>query len=185
MAQGTWWRTALTAFPPPALHGLTARPIGSGDLGFLGALYASTRASEMAQAGWPEAQCRQFLAQQFDLQHRYYQAHFGDADFLLLLRGDEPVGRLYWREGGDSASLIDVSLLPAERGRGVGTALMQILTERSDRLSRAIVLHVEPTNPAHRLYRRFGFEVVADNGVYLKMRRPAHADAALALEAQP
>jgi len=185
MAQGTWWRTAPGAFPPRALHGITARPIGSADLGFLSELYASTRADEMAQAGWPEAQCRRFLAWQFDLQHRYYQAHSGDADFLLLLRGDHPIGRLYWREGDDSASLIDVSLLPAERGRGVGTALMQVITERSDRHGRAIVLHVEPTNPAHRLYGRFGFEVVADNGVYLKMLRPAQADAATALEAQP
>lgn len=179
MAHDTWW---CTAFRAVALQGITARPIGSADLGFLGGLYASTRAEEVAQAGWPEAQCRQFLAQQFDLQHRYYQEHFSDADFLLLLRGDEPIGRLYWRESSGIASLIDVSLLPAERGHGIGSALMHWLVEWAEGHGRAIVLHVEPTNRAHRLYRRFGFEVIADNGVYLKMLRPARA--AAALEAQ-
>jgi len=180
MAHDTWWRNAFRAV---ALQSITARPIGSADLGFLGGLYASTRAEELAPAGWPEAQCGQFLAQQFDLQHRYYQEHFGDADFLLLQRGDEPIGRLYWRESGDTAALIDVSLLPAERGHGIGSALMRMLAARADLHGRAIVLHVEPGNPAHRLYRRAGFEVIADNGVYLKMRRPAQAEAAL--EARP
>jgi ribosomal protein S18 acetylase RimI-like enzyme len=36
-----------------------------------------------------------------------------------------------------------------------------------------VTLHVEPDNPAARLYRRLGFERDSDNGVYIKMRRPA------------
>jgi len=170
-----WWR-ALRTDAGPALPGIEARPVDTGDLGFLQALYASTRVQEMASTGWPPSQCEQFMRQQFEFQHRYYQQHFVDADFLVLLRAGRPVGRLYWRDCGDgTASLIDMSLLPAERGRGVGTALLTVLTAHADRLGLRTLLHVEPFNRAHELYRRFGFDVVDDNGVYLKMVRRAHA----------
>jgi ribosomal protein S18 acetylase RimI-like enzyme len=125
----------------------------------------------MAATGWPPEQRRQFLDRQFELQHHYYQAHHAGADFLLLLREATPIGRLYWRESESVASLIDVALVPAERGRGLGSALVGVLVQRADQRGLAIELHVEPDNPALRLYRRFGFEVAADNGVYARMRR--------------
>ncbi len=170
-----WWITHWPGASSPVLQGITARPIADQDLAFLQTLYASTRADEMAATGWPAAQCHEFLAQQFLLQHRYYREHYTDASFLLLTRGEAPIGRLYWREEGEQASLVDVSLVPAERGRGLGTALMHALIARAARRGQAIVLHVEPDNPARRLYLRCGFEVIAGNGVYDKMRRPARA----------
>lgn len=177
-ANREWSRACARALPPQTLHGVSLRPITPADLGFLQALYATTRTDEMAAAGWPQAQVAQFLAQQFELQHRYYQEHFGDADFLLVLRGGEPLGRLYWREGADTASLIDISLLPQARGSGLGSALMQLIVARAQQRGLAVVLHVEPYNPALRLYGRFGFEVVGHNGVYLKLQRSARVPSA-------
>lgn len=158
-----------------ALDGLLARPLGPSDRPFLQALYASTREAEMAASGWSTDAKHRFLTQQFDLQHCYYQAHHAEASFLLLLREGHPIGRLYWWAEGNEAALIDVSLVCGERGRGVGGALLALLTSQADRLGQAIGLHVEPDNRAYRLYRRFGFEVLADNGVYARMRRPAAA----------
>lgn len=169
-----WWITHWPGASSPVLQGITARPTEDRDLPFLQSLYAGTRADEMAATGWSERECRDFLAQQFSLQHRYYHEHYPDACFLLLSRGEQAIGRLYWRELGDCASLVDVSLVPAERGRGIGTALMQLLLARADAHGQDIVLHVEPFNPALRLYRRFGFETLSDNGVYARMRRPTH-----------
>jgi ribosomal protein S18 acetylase RimI-like enzyme len=157
----------------PVLKNIEARPIETADLDFLQRLFASTRAEEIAAAGWPPEVQAQFLAQQFDLQHRYYQEHYADADFWLLLCKGKPVGRLYWWAHDASATLIDISLLPEERGQGVGTALLALLTAQADGLGQSVSLHVEPANPARRLYARFGFDAVADNGVYIKMRRPA------------
>ena len=156
-----------------ALQEIVARPIESGDMVFLESLYAGIRAGELAASGWPPDRIRHFLAMQFNLQHRYYQEHHAGADFLILLREDRPVGRIYWREQGDEACLIDVSLLPAERGRGIGTAFLRLLTARADEHDKDIVLHVEPFNPALRLYRRFGFDVLGDNGICAKLRRRA------------
>jgi GNAT superfamily N-acetyltransferase len=160
---------AVARAPGPA--GIGTRPIAAGDMDFLCSLYASTRTQELAATGWPEAAQRQFLAQQFDFQHRYYQEHHADAEFLLLLRHDRPIGRLYWRARPAQATLIDVSLLPDQRGQGLGSALLQDLTARADRQGQDIDLHVEPANPARRLYERFAFTAVDVHGVYLHMRR--------------
>jgi ribosomal protein S18 acetylase RimI-like enzyme len=165
---------AQAARPVPLAH-LTARRIAEHDLGFLRGLYASTRADEMAATHWPQDAQRRFLAQQFELQHRHYQAHFAGAEFLLLLRKGQPIGRLYWHakgQGGE-ATLVEISLLPAYRGRGVGSALLSVLAAQADIAGQPISLHVDPANPARRLYERFGFAAIAAPGGYLRMmRRP-------------
>ncbi len=168
-----------------ALEGIVTRPVEAGDHGFLGSLYASSRSAEMARTGWTPDECEAFLAHQFELQHRYYLEQHADAQFLLLLRGERPIGRLYWREHehaqgqGHEASLIDITLLPEERGRGIGSAWMQQLTARADGEGLTVGLYVEPDNPALRLYQRFGFQATSDNGVYVRMiRHPQAAPAA-------
>ena len=71
------------------------RPVGPEDLPFLSRLYAASRAAEMARSGWPDDAIAAFLAQQFELQHRYYQSHYADGEFLLVELDGQPVGRLY------------------------------------------------------------------------------------------
>jgi len=159
----------------PGLRDLGVRRIEAGDLPFLDDLYASTRADEIAASGWPQEAQRRFLAQQFRFQHLYYQEHYPDADFLLLLQRQAPIGRLYWRAAGQDASLIDISLVPSQRGRGLGTALLGLLVAQADLQSWSIALHVEPANPARRLYERLGFTLTHPpthtQGVYLRLQR--------------
>lgn len=180
--QGRWAARVWVAHVEKSLEafdGIGIRPIRSEDLSFLQSLYALTRAEEIAATGWPEAEQRQFLLRQFELQHTYYQAHHANADFLLIEHSNRPIGRLYWRARGHSANLIDMSLLPEERGRGIGSALLTGITRDADEVGLPIGLHVEPDNPALQLYRRFGFECEFDNGVYLKMLRAPRASIAI------
>lgn len=158
---------------PASLSGITARRITEHDLGFLRRLYASTRAEELAATRWPLEAQQQFLAQQFELQHRHYQVHFADAEFLLLLRQEQPIGRLYWHAQAGQATLVEISLLPAHRGQGLGSGLLAVLAAQADLEGQSIDLHVDPTGPARRLYERFGFIPVAARGDRLQMtRRP-------------
>jgi len=140
-------------------------------LPFLCRVYGSARADELAAIDWSDAEKNAFIEQQFAFQHRYYHEHHPDAQFLVITRDDQAIGRLYWRSEGDQAALMDISLLPEYRRAGIGTAILTLLMARADADGQTTTLYVEPNNPAHRLYRRFGFEVVADNGVYLKMCR--------------
>jgi ribosomal protein S18 acetylase RimI-like enzyme len=149
------------------------RPIDAADQAFLQRLYASTREREMACSGWPVAAIAEFLQQQFMLQQRYYQQHFPDGEFWLIERGGQAIGRLYLFWGETTLQLIDISLLPEHRGAGLGSALLGEWLARATTRGLAVGLHVEADNPALHLYRRLGFEVVGDNGIYLAMRKPA------------
>lgn len=152
---------------------LHLRPIADADQAFLQALYASTRADEVAQLPWDQASKDAFLAQQFSAQHGYYQNHFPSADFHLIERHGAPIGRAYLLWDASHLQIIDVALLPAYRGQGIGGDLLRQWLERADRHGFSVGLHVESYNPAQRLYLRHGFAVDGENGVYLKMRRPA------------
>ena len=145
------------------------RPITPEDLPFLADLYAGTRAEELAQTGWSEADRAAFLAQQFRAQHRHYQTHFPDAAFELILLEDTPIGRLYLDRRGDEFRLIDIALLPEQRNRGLGGALLRDLLAEARAAGKPVRIHVEPFNPALRLYRRLGFELLEDKGVHLFM----------------
>jgi GNAT superfamily N-acetyltransferase len=162
------------SFPAAEALGIAFRPCREEDLPFLSDLYASTRAEEVAQTGWPAAAQRAFLAQQFAAQHHHYQLHYPDAERLLIEQGGAPAGRIYLAERDGMLRLIDVALLPASRGSGVGTAIMTDLLRQAEALGLGIVIHVERYNPARRLYDRLGFAFVEDTGVYDRMEwRPA------------
>lgn len=60
--------------------------------------------------------------------------------------------------------LVYIAVAKDSRGRGVGKALMEKVINRSEG---EIALHVEPENPARRLYESYGFTYK-----YLEMRRP-------------
>jgi ribosomal protein S18 acetylase RimI-like enzyme len=151
------------------------RPVAAGDEPFLLALYASTRAEELAQVEWAPGAQEAFLAQQFQAQQAHYQSHFPSGEHELILSGGEPVGRIYLERGAQKLHLLDIALLPAWRGRGIGQALMRELLEESDARGLPITLHVYRLDErVLRWYERLGFGVVGGSGMYyLLERRPA------------
>ena len=159
-----------------ALPEVVLREEGDDDLDFLKSLYASTRDEEMARVPWDPARKADFLAQQFALQREQYRQHYAGAEWLLIER-DAPVGRVYVRRGREEVRLMDIALLPALRGGGLGTRLTRALLDWADALALPVTLHVEPFNPAYRMYRRAGFGYVRSTGVYHFLQRPPGAAA--------
>lgn len=150
-------------------EGITFRPISDDDLGLLRRIYASTRADEMAVVPWTEAEKVAFLNVQFEAQHKYYQEVFPDAEFSILERDGEPIGRLYLDRREDEHRLIDIALLPEFRGQGLGGELMRGVLDEAASGGKMVRIHVEQNNPAMRLYERLGFEKIEDQGVYWLM----------------
>lgn len=67
---------------------------------------------------------------------------------------------------------LSIGVMAEERGRGVGTALLDELLVRAAAAGhRAVSLSVETDNPAVRLYERFGFERVGYVGTSWTMQR--------------
>lgn len=148
---------------------LSFRRERDGDRAFLCRLYASTREQELAVTGWDEGQKREFLQMQFEAQHSHYRKYFSNADFMVILAGEQPVGRYYLNRREREIRVIDIALLPEWRNRGLGSMLMRDLLQQARRDGSPVRLHVEKFNPALRLYERLGFRAREDLGVYLRM----------------
>ena len=159
--------------PPPlqaaAAFGIAYRAMTDADLPFVAALYASTRAEEVAATGWPPEMQAAFLDQQHRAQHSHYRQAYRDGEWLIIERGAEAIGRLYLADSGAEIHLIDISLLPRERGNGLGSAILDDLLADAAARGKGIELHVEKFNPAHRLYSRLGFLAVEEGGIYDRM----------------
>lgn len=165
--------------PPPlkaaARLRLRYRAAVDEDLPFLALVYASTRLEEVAQTGWPLEAQHQFLAHQFEAQHRHYRQHYPAAEWLVIERDGEAAGRLYIEEWPDQIRLIDIALLPDQRGGGAGGAILADLMDMAAAAAKPLTIHVERNNRAMRLYRRLGFAPVDEHGVYdmMEWRPPA------------
>lgn len=147
------------------------RPYQSTDLAFLQALYASTRADELAHVPWPDEQKAAFLAQQLSAREAHYAAQFPTAANDVVTVAGADAGRLMVNRGEDEVRLVDIALLPVHRGRGIGTALMTRLLADAAELGLPVRLHVDPYGTARRLYLRLGFASVSSDGVYELMER--------------
>lgn len=152
---------------------IALRAATDADMDFLRDVFSSTRMQEFASAGMPVEQAEPLLASQFSIQHDYYRRHYPHGRFDIIVHGEKNVGRLYHDWHGDIAQLIDIALLPAYRGAGIGTRLMRAIVAKAARKNMPMQLYVEFNNPVRTLYRRLGFVPAGENGVYELMRRDA------------
>src|SRR5262249_10509343 len=124
------------------------RPITPGDEPFLSQVYASTRLEELAVTDWNEEQKAAFLQMQFVAQHKFYQENYTETDYLVILQDDTPIGRLYVARWRDEIRIVDIALLPAYRGTGIGTTILQNLLAEAEAAGKPVRIHVEHNNPA-------------------------------------
>lgn len=145
------------------------RPITAEDTEFLFTVYASTRTDELAVVDWSESDKAAFLRAQFTAQHQAYQGSYQGADFLVILMGDRPIGRLYLARGEREIRIVDIALLPEHRNAGIGGAILADILAEGARDAKRVSIHVEMFNPALSLYQRLGFRQREVRGVYYFM----------------
>lgn len=112
------------------------------------------------------------LGHQFAGQTASYRSAYPAARFQIVTEAGMLIGRLVTNAGPTETRLVDIAVLAAFRGRGVGEWLVRQVIE-SARLSASVVrLSVRPNNhDAERLYRRCGFDVVARSELEVEMER--------------
>jgi GNAT superfamily N-acetyltransferase len=145
------------------------RPEQASDEPFLLQLYASTRAAEMQMVPWNNQEKDLFLRSQCALQTHHYRKYYPDAAFLIVQLEEQPIGRLYVDRSGPCVLVIDIALLPNYRGAGIGGQLMQDVLLEAEAADKPVQIHVERNNPALRLYKRLGFRILEDKGIYFLM----------------
>lgn len=136
------------------------------DRDFVDELYTAIRWDELAVIPWPDAAKRAFLRDQSRLQADHYRRNYPGAALCVVECDGAAVGRFYLYASAGEYRLMDIALVPAWRGRGHGGRMLAALMAAARAERRQITLHVEPNNPAQRLYARLGFELIEDRGVY-------------------
>ena len=169
-------------FPPTwQAAGWSVRPAQQDDLPWLLQLYASSRDDELRHVPWPDATKAAFVQSQFALQHQHFTHAYAPANqapqaHWWIVNSEhngmkQAVGRLYWNDGSEDLTVIDIGLLPGWRSQGLGTTLLHFLQARAADSTRTVVLHVAHSNPgAQRLYQRLGFSLEEDVGSHWRMR---------------
>ena len=147
------------------------RPEVKKDTAFIEAVYRSAREAELNLTNWTEQQKSTFALMQCMAQLSEYKIKFPGALFRVIIFNKRNAGRLYTWETDNEIRLIDITLLPHFRGKGIGTGLVRDLIKRSDKVQKKISLHVDPTNPALHLYLRLGFVHIKNNGRHYYMER--------------
>lgn len=148
---------------------LSLRAATVADTDFLAAVYQGTRLEELSVTDWTPEQKTQFCLMQFQAQDAHYRQHYPTAEFYVVELEGEPVGRLYYDGWMREIRIMDIAVLPAYRGRGIGTQLLKMLQIEAVESARFLSIHVERMNPARHLYERLGFVISEDKGVYLLM----------------
>jgi len=149
---------------------ITLRPAESNDNEFIYRVYASTREDELKQTNWEPQQLNAFLKMQFTAQDRHYRDSYPGAEFLVILNAGIPAGRLYLHRHPEELRIMDISLLPEHRKKGIGTFLLRNLQLEAKESGQPLTLHVQKENPALSLYLSLDFQVAGDKGVYLFMK---------------
>lgn len=126
----------------------------------------------MKAIGLSDDQWRDLVALQLRAQMLDYARRYPAATYELIVLPDTPgqpvVGRIFAERRRDAIELIDLALLPAARGQGLGSAILTGFRDEADRRDVPLLLRVLRSNTAAiALYERLGF--VAD-----ELRRHGH-----------
>lgn len=149
-------------FPRGKIGFRTINDADNSDRDFLRALYAETRDWERRQTIWSDADWADFITGQFDAQDQHYKRTYLGASFRIIQLDDVDIGRLYADRQDDCLRIIELTIAPEYRGRGIGTDILRALMNEAHGGKVPVRLSVEKNNPALTLYLRHGFQVTGD-----------------------
>ncbi len=113
----------------------------------------------------------QLVAQQQQAQQLHYAAAYPSAQYLVIEADGTAIGQLIlWRDD-SQLRVIDLAVLPAFRGHGIGRQLVMQLQDQAKDAGLPLQLAVWGWNDgAMRLYRTLGFRQTGEDAGYVQLR---------------
>ncbi|MDP0491845.1 MAG: GNAT family N-acetyltransferase [Verrucomicrobiota bacterium JB023] len=136
---------------------MSLRPQEEDDRVFLEELVIALREDEPGFRHLLPSERNRLLAEQCRLQLAHYQRHFPQAFFLLIIAEGERIGRIYLDHQPDHMRVVELSLLPAYQGHGIGRRFMETFQAEASRCQIPIRLSVAFGNSAFQFYEKLGF----------------------------
>ncbi|SFG45274.1 Acetyltransferase (GNAT) family protein [Duganella sp. CF458] len=148
---------------------LTLRSEAAADQAFLRALFGAVRVRELGLAGMDEAVLQPLLDMQCAAQRQSYRQAFPGARFEIIEADGVPAGRRVVAQSGGALHLVDIALMPAWCGKGIGSTQLRGLQHEAAGAGLPLRLHVALNNRAEALYRRLGFKEIGVSGMHRAM----------------
>lgn len=144
------------------------------DEDFLLELYLATQPIETASWNMSATARKQLLQMQFLGRKQTYTAQYPNAEDLIICLSEDGdverrVGRHLVMRQEDAILGIDLAVLPAYQGQGLGWLILQGVQCKCAQEGLRFRLQVLHTNPARRLYDRLGFRIVSQDLLYAQM----------------
>jgi len=152
---------------PSPSYSPTLRPETPSDQAFLHHLLEESQRQELAGLDLPPT----LLSSMVKTQLRTDQTAHAAADHRrhIIEVDGQNVGRLIWRPEPTALHMVELRLLPARCGRGLGTALLTDLQRQIADTGLGLCLLVAPFNPARRFYLRLDFVEITMEGPMIAM----------------
>jgi len=143
------------------------RPSVPEDENFLVAVYGSTRQQELAMVPWNDEQKEAFIRFQLKAQLTHYQTEYPNAEYSIILFEAQPVGRLYIDRREAEIRIMDITLLPESRGRGISSPLIRRLMDEASASKRNLSINLDKLSQSQPVFKHFGFRPTEDSGFHV------------------
>lgn len=139
--------------------GLTVRPAGHNDQGFLQSLYRSSRPDLQFIDGEADLK-EEILGLQYRVLHQGAGHNYPNAMHFVIEKAASRIGSLIVDFGHNEVRVIFVALIPAARGFGYGKEVLRGVQQAATQVRCPVAVVVWRSNPqAKRVYLELGFRV--------------------------
>ncbi len=142
------------------------RPAEPADQRFMEQLYSSTRGADQRMDGCDARTEALLVALQFRARQAQLRTQYPHGDIAVIFERDRPIGSLYVNYGHEDIRILDISLLPEYRNRGIGLGLLRSLQAQAVRMRVPVRIDLLVSSQAYRLFHRCGFTPRGANGVH-------------------
>ncbi len=143
------------------------RPSVPEDEDFLAAVYGSTRHQELAMVPWTDEQKDAFIKFQLNAQLTHYRTEYPNAEYLIILFDAEPAGRLYLDLRESEIRIMDITLLPEHRRKGISSPIIRRLMDKASALEKKLSINLDKLSQSQPIFERFGFKPTEDTGFHV------------------
>ena len=104
---------------------------------------------------------------------QYNERNWREKRPQVILYSDQPIGTVYVGEDEESIEIAQFILISEYQNQGVGSYILKDIIDSADLSGKMIKLNYLRKNPVASLYRRTGFQVVAeDDMLFWAERKP-------------
>jgi GNAT superfamily N-acetyltransferase len=148
------------------MTGVDLRPATPADEPFLRNLMIRTIADELGAWAWPEAIRADLLQKQYHARDTAMHSTWRGLDDRIISIRNQPAGRIAVARTADEVWIVDLLVVPEQRGSGIGTAALGRVLDEAKQMGKPVRLHVNITHRASRFYERLGFVKAGGSDVH-------------------